>query len=293
MSAAILANLEEDLKINVSDHFDLIAGTSTGGIIALALANGIRPREIVNFYVNNGPKIFKRRKSSFKGYFGNKFSSEPLSDALKECFGDKRIADLQKRVVIPSYSLTDDDVYIFRTPHHERLARDYRVPIWKAALATSSAPSYFPSCTEVDKARLVDGGVWANNPSMVALVEAIGTLLVPLDKISICSLGTSDEISERASSLTRGGKWHWKEEGVSVILRGQSRGAANQSKFFLGEERFERLDPKVAHGTFTLDGISKTDDLLAKGAFHSRNFAPTFKAKFCGHRASIYTPIHS
>ncbi len=292
MSAAILANLEEDLGINIIDHFDLIAGTSTGGIVALALANGLRPREIVTFYVNHGSSIFKPRKWRLKNLVSPKYSQEPLSKALQACFGDKRIADLKKRVVVPSYSLSADDVYIFRTPHHERLARDFKVPIWKAALATSSAPTYFPSCTEVDNTRLIDGGVWANNPSMVALVEATGTLNIPLSQIAICSLGTTDEVTERSNSLTRGGQWHWREEAVNVILRGQSRGAANQAKFLLGDERFERFDPKVAYGIFKLDGISKVEDIIGKAAHHSRIFSPGFKAKFCDHRAGVYTPIH-
>lgn len=293
MSAAILANLEEDRKINIVDHFDLIAGTSTGGIIALALAHGLSPRDIVNFYVKHGPNIFKPSKRFLKKYLSNKFSPEPLAKALQECFGDKRIADLKKRVVIPSYSLTADDVYVICTPHHERLANDYKVALWKVALATSSAPTYFPSCTEIGNARLIDDGVWANNPSMVALAEARGRLNIPIENIAICSLGTTDEVSERSHSLTSGGLWHWKEEAVNVILRGQSLGAANQAKFLLGKERFERFDPKVAPGVFKLDGVSKATDLIGKAEHYSRHFSQIFKDKFWGHLASPYTPIYS
>ena len=83
---------------------------------------------------------------------------------------------------MPSYNVGDDDVYIFRTPHAERLRRDYRVPAWKVALATSAAPTYFPACREVDQLRLIDGGVWANNPAMVGIIEAVGTLGVALDR---------------------------------------------------------------------------------------------------------------
>lgn len=293
MSVAILANLEEDLGINIIDHFDLIAGTSTGGIIALALANGLKPREIVEFYLKHGPSIFKTSRRPLKEYFSRKFSNKPLAEALKDCFRDHRIADLKKRVVIPSYSLTADDVYVIRTPHHERLKKDYKIALWKVALATSSAPTFFPSCTDIGNARLIDGGVWANNPSMVALVEATGTLNIPIEKIAICSLGTTDEVSEKPRSLTQGGLWQWRKEGIKVLLRGQSLGAANQAKFLLGKERFERIDPKVAHGIFSLDGVSRVEDLIGKAEHQSRHFSHTFKDKFCAHRAHPYTPLYS
>ena len=165
-SAAILAAIEEDLNVNVTDHFDLIAGTSTGGIIAIGLGLGMKPREIVEFYLREGPRIFPSwfGAKRLQHWISRKFSAEPLAEALRSCFKDKRFGDSRKRLVIPSFNLGDDDVYIFRTPHHEGLNRDFKVPAWKVALATSSAPTFFPCTREVDKVRLIDGGVWANNP---------------------------------------------------------------------------------------------------------------------------------
>jgi patatin-like phospholipase/acyl hydrolase len=147
-----LAHLEEDFHIKITDYFDLIVGTSTGGIIALALGIGLRPREIVHFYVSNGNSIFANRWPlklrqlwHLSRYFiRNKYDSEPLEKALKDCFGDKLLAESKKRVVIPSYNIGEDDIYLFKTPHHERLRRDYKVPVWKVAMATSAAPTYFP-----------------------------------------------------------------------------------------------------------------------------------------------------
>ena len=201
-SAAVLAAVEEDLNINVVDNFDLIAGTSTGGLIAIGLGLGLRPREIVEFYLREGRSVFPNQLGlkSLQHWIYRRFSSYPLEVALKKCFKDKRFGDSKKRLVIPSYNLGADDVYIFRTAHHERLKRDYKVPAWKVAMATSAAPTFFPAVRTVDKTRLVDGGVWANNPSMVALVEAYDTLGVPLDRISILSIGTTDV--KRRSNLS-------------------------------------------------------------------------------------------
>ncbi len=115
---AVLSAIEDDLNINVIDRFDLITGTSTGGIIALGLSIGMRPREIVEVYLSKGPQIFPTGfRANWRHWFKKKFPQEPLKAHLENCFKDKRIADCKKRVVIPSYNLGEDDVYIFRTPH--------------------------------------------------------------------------------------------------------------------------------------------------------------------------------
>jgi len=296
-SAAVLAAIEDDLKINVADHFDLIAGTSTGGIIALGLGMGMKPREIVEFYLREGPQIFPRWHGikRLQHWFYRKFSSEPLAAALKSCFGDKRFGDSKKRLVIPSYNLGDDDVYIFRTPHHERLKRDFKVLAWKVALATSSAPTFFPCTREVDSVRLVDGGVWANNPTMIAIVEAYDTLKIPMESLSVFSIGTSDAISHRRTRLNSGGIFSWAvgNAAIDVIMRGQSLAAFHQATHLLGKEKVERLNPKVAADEFSLDGVHKADDLIGKAAHHSRVFMPTFEQKFASHHAAPYKPMHT
>ena len=295
-SAALLAAIEEDLNINIADHFDLIAGTSTGGIIAIGMGLGMRPREIVDFYLREGTKIFPNWLGVkwFQQWAYRKFSPEPLSSALQSCFKGMRFGDSKKRLVIPSYNLGEDDVYIFRTPHAERLKRDYKLPAWKVALATSSAPTFFPCTREVDNIRLIDGGVWANNPTMVAIIEAFGTLNVPLNSIWTLSIGTSDAVSQRRKRLNKGGivAWALENAAIDVIMRGQSIGANNQATFLLGRERMERLNPKVAADEYSLDGVQKVEDLIGKAAHHSRTFMPIFEHKFAKHIAALYSPIH-
>lgn len=295
-SAALLAAIEEDLHINIVNHFDLLSGTSTGGIIALGLGLGMKPREIVEFYVREGPKIFPKcfgmKRLQHWGF--RKFSSAPLQAALKGCFKDKRFGDSQKPLIIPSYNLGEDEVYLFRTPHLEKLKRDYKVPAWKVALATSSAPTFFPCTREVDSVRLVDGGVWANNPTMVAIVEAYSALKAPLESQWVLSIGTSDAVTHRRKRLDSGGilSWAFGNAVVDVIMRGQSVSADNQAGHLLGRERVERLSPKVAAEEFSLDGVDKVDDLIGKAAHISRSFLPTFERKFLAHRAAAYTPFH-
>ncbi|MCC6862775.1 MAG: patatin-like phospholipase family protein [Bryobacterales bacterium] len=293
-SAAVLAAIEEDLGTTVADHFDLVAGTSTGGIIALALGLGLSPRQVLEFYLLEGPVIFSNpvRLRSLRQYLHCKFSAGPLATALQKYFGAKRFGDSSKRLVIPAYNLGDDDVYIFRTPHHKNLRRDYKVPAWKVGLATSAAPTYVPATRCVDNVRLIDGGVWANNPTMVALVEAFGPLGMPLSAIRVLSLGTSDEINDRSRRLDVGGFWQWKKAVVDVVMRGQSLAATNQARFLLGEGNLLRINPPVPAGALALDVVGRADDLIARAAHFSRREMPAIQARFTDHTAPEFTPIY-
>ncbi len=296
-SAAMLAAIEEDSGVSIIDHFDLITGTSTGGIIALGLGLGMKPREIVDFYAKYGKTIFPRRYGvkSLQHWMYRKFSADPLINALKECFEDKRFGHSKRALVIPSYNIGDDDVYLFRTAHHPKLKRDYKVPAWKIALATSAAPTYFPCTREVDRVRLIDGGIWANNPTMVGIIEAYGTLNIPLEAISVFSIGTSDEVTQRAKRLDNGGiiAWALGATATDVIMRGQSIGVNNQATFLLGKQNIMRLNPKVPAGEFSLDGVEKADDLIAKAAHYSRHCMAEFEEKFTKYIAPPFTPYYA
>ena len=252
-----LAHVEADLGINICDHFDLITGTSTGGIIAIGLALGLRPKEILDFYLNEGPTIFPQGVVAsplrrFRHWFLNKFDAAVLEKALRRTFGDRKLGDCMKRLVIPSFSLEANDVYLFKTPHHPRLRRDLHVPAWQAALATASAPTFFQAAKAPDHQRLVDGGIWANNPSLVGLTEAHATLGCPLEQVSILNIGTSTECKEWPKRRDWGGKISWAADVADLIMSSQSQAISKQCGLLL-RERFYRLDIQVPAGAFALD----------------------------------------
>lgn len=291
-SAAVLAHLEDDLQLKVTDHFDLITGTSTGGIIALGLGSGMSPKDIVRFYVEKGSVIFpETRLSKIRRCWRSKFDSRILGNALKECFGGALLGESFKRLVIPSCNIGEDDVYLFKTSHHDRLKRDYKVPMWKVAMATSAAPTFFSSFQGVDHVRLVDGGIWANNPTIVSIVEAVSMLNISLEAITVFSLGTTDEIKGHSEKLDYGGLWQWKTVAVDVVLRGQSIGAVTQAQHLLGINRVLRLDPKVPDKMFALDKLS-AKELLSRAAHESRHLSPHFAKMFTGHNAPPFEPCH-
>jgi hypothetical protein len=294
-SAAILAAIEEDLNIRVVDHFDLIAGTSTGGIIAIALGLGLRPAEILSFYTEHGPRIFNNplRLRSALWWFWRKYRADALRAGLRTTFGDRAFGESTKRLVVPSYNLGDDDVYIFRTPHAERLRRDYRVAAWKVALATSAAPTYFPSCRDVDQLRLIDGGVWANNPAMVGIIEAVGTLRVPLDRIRLLSIGTYDAVVRRPRFLDRSGALPWAHSVTDVLLRSGSIAVNNQARYLLGKENVMRIDPRVPAADVSIDSLSGLDALVARARHYSRHVTHDVHRLFADHRAPAFTPLYT
>ncbi|MCK9211568.1 MAG: patatin-like phospholipase family protein [Ignavibacteriaceae bacterium] len=288
----MLANLEDDLNINIADHFDLIVGTSTGGIIAIGLSIGYRPSEILDFYVSNKRQIFNKNIfTDIKHLYKNKYSPDILEQSLKKYFKENRLADCKNRIVIPAYNMSDDEVYIFKTPHHERLRRDYKVPLWKVAMATSAAPTYFPSFNDIDNIRLIDGGVWANNPTLVGITEAISMLNINISDIKVLSLGTTTNLKDRSAKLNRGGLWQWKYDGVNLLMHCQSIGTFNTVTHILGKDNILRIDPVVPDGLFKLDKLN-TSELIAKASSSSRKLMPKVKEKFFSHFAEKYVPLY-
>jgi uncharacterized protein len=252
-SAAVLTEFERDLKVSLVDHFDLICGTSTGGLIALGLGAGMTPAEIVEFYVTHGPQIFPRR-SRIRQVFSSKHGPEPLRAALEEIFGDKVLQDSKKRLVVPSYTLDGNEVYVFKTPHHKLLTRDGAESMVDVGMATSAAPTFLP-VFKLRNNRLIDGGVWATNPTFAGIAEAVSLLGISLNAIHVLSLGTTDEVSVNKESLDRGGFFQWRRAGAKVLLRAQSLGTLHTAEHLITKQHIVRIDRTVPDGLFNLDRL--------------------------------------
>nr|WP_269128848.1 CBASS cGAMP-activated phospholipase [Nonomuraea sp. K271] len=291
-SAAVLARLEEDLDAHIVDHFDLIAGTSTGGIIALGLGLGLSPRQVLEFYTQHGPRIFRDRTHlrGLRHLVRAKYHVAPLRAALIEVFGNRTFGESTKRLVITSYNIGANDVYLFRTPHLPTLKRDWRERAVDVALATSAAPTYLPGMP-LDGARLIDGGIWANNPCMVALTEAIGPLGLPLSAIRVFSLGTTTDMRNRSRRLDRGGLLPWAGDAVEMLMRAQSESATKQLRHFIGKEHVLRLNPTVPTGAVALDKVD-ADALIGLAGHESRSASPSFTRCFADHDAAPYIPYY-
>lgn len=291
-SAAVLACLEEDLRTSIVDHFDLVAGTSTGGIIALALGAGKAPREIVAFYAEHGPHIFShRRRRMPRQLVRSKYDVEPLREALDGVLGERCLWESSVPLCVPSYDLRTDDVYLFRTPHSARLARDWRERMVDVALASSAAPTYL-AAHHLRGLRLVDGGLWANNPAVVAIAEAVSEFKIDLADIRVLSLGTTSDLSVRSNRLDRGGVLSWAKCATTVILKGQSLAAKNATYHLIPKGQSLRIDPDVPDKLLRLDGVT-SDELLGRAEQESRFVNDQIRQIFLDYRAGPYTPLHT
>ena len=286
--AAVLAALEDDLGCTVADHFDLIVGTSTGGLIALALGAGLRPAEIVDFYTSKGPTIFGAGRRVGR-LLRSKHGPDRLWAALVDVFGDRLLGSSTKRLVIPSYSLDSNDVYVFKTPHHPRLRRDHNERMVDVAMATTAAPLFLPAF-RLGNNRLIDGGVWANNPTLVAVAEAKSMLEVPVDAMRVLSMGTTDDCVDLGDKLNRGGLLQWARPASSVLLRGQAIGSFHAAEHLIGPESITRIDSPVPAGLFQLDRINEAR-IRGLAEDVARTASPAVE-RFTHQKAAAYTPNH-
>jgi uncharacterized protein len=292
-SAAVLAAWEDDAGgTAIVDHFDLVVGTSTGGIIALALGAGMRPAQIVRLYGDNASTIFPHRRGlDRRGWLKPKFSPSGLAAVLERTIGDRQLWASQARLVVPAYNLTADSVYLFKTPHHPRLTRDWRCRMVDVALATSAAPTYLPA-HHLGHVRLVDGGVWANNPVLIGIAEAVSLFGASLPAIRVLSLSTTSDLAHHDDVLDRGGRLQWAlRGGLEVILRSQSVGANALAQHLVGTTNLVRIDDCVPKGIHRLDRVNATE-LLGLAESRSRDRMPLVRETFLGHRAAPFVPYH-
>jgi patatin-like phospholipase/acyl hydrolase len=291
-SAAVLAKLEKDLKTPLLSHFDLVAGTSTGGIVALGLGAGKTPSELVDFYLDKGHHIFRRGRLRMpRQVLRSKYPTPPLKVALEGIFGSQQLWESRVPLCIPSFDLRNDGVHLFRTPHSERLKRDWSIPMVDIALATSAAPTYLRA-HRYDGLRLVDGGLWANNPSMVAVTEAVHEFGINLSDIRLLSLGTTNNLGKRSGRLDRGGMVQWGATVTKVILRGQALAAHNASQLMLAGDHYIRIDPDVPDKLLHLDGVNP-EELMGRATFVSRSYSDKVHDIFMDHTGGAYTPLHT
>ena len=250
--AMYLANLEEELKSKghekwqIYQNFDLICGTSTGGIMAIALALGIPAREIYNLYIENAAKIFGNKKGVIKqisyASHARTFLEELIQNKFREYGLDKDpiLKDCKTNVCIPVFDLLEGEPSVLKNNYHPNFKRDFHIPAFKAAMATAAAPVYFdPYSSEyVDLKGLtipfknkVDGGVFANNPTLIAIVEAEHAFYQERKNLSILSIGTGYQKFSDASDRKKWGISYWinfrKKRIIDLFMQAQSQQVEN------------------------------------------------------------------
>lgn len=251
---SLLTDLEQAAGGPIARHFDLMAGTSVGAIIALGLAAEVPAERIKTAFEQNGTAIFSDRPAptTWLGTVWDiarfvakpKYQADNLRQTIIELIGeDTRIGDLKHPVIVPTVNLTEGKPQIFRTPHHPDFQLDAHLKVVEVALAAAAAPTYFP-IAEVNNALYIDGGLYANSPDLLAFYEAEHFLTQPSDTVHILSVGTTTSQFSFAHALRRQlGSFGWLREQrlVKAVIASQQCSVDAIMRHWLGD-RYIRLD---------------------------------------------------
>lgn len=249
LSCKLLERLDR-LYPGYLEKVSLFAGTSTGGILALGLAAGLTPSEIAEIYQQDGVKIFSKsiwdKIGDIDRFYYPDYGNKALAEALETKFGDMRLGDLKKKVLISSFrldsgSVTKMGVRSWKPKFFQNFdddPSDCDQKVVDVALRTSAAPTYFPVYQG-----FADGGLVANNPSMCAVAQALdkGTGKQKLNKITVLSIGTGVLPKYVSGFNENWGYLQWAPHLITIMMDGVSGVADFQCKQILGP-RYLRLD---------------------------------------------------
>jgi uncharacterized protein len=257
--ALVLAELERRSGRRVFELFDLIAGTSTGGILACALCapDPLPAEQVAAIYEEEGPTIFDRsvwqRIRSAEGLLDEKYDAGALDRALERFLEDKRLADTVPELIVPAYDMTEPGPFFFKTRNaRERPADDF--PLAVVARATAAAPTYFEPLPVGERA-LVDGGVYAVNPAMSAFAEVLR--FQPSANVVLLSLGTGQRTRSRTfADVDDWGLVEWARPILDVVFDGISDAVDYQLRHVLDEGRYWRLQVELTRASDDLDDAS-------------------------------------
>ena len=277
--AVVLAEVERRSGRRTAELFDLIAGTSTGGILACGLTRpggGGKPlhsaEELAGIYRTEGPKIFDRsllkRVTSVEGLLDERYDDSGLNRALATYLGETRLRAALCDVLITAYDIEGRFAFFFRSAR-ARTDAEYDFSMAEAARATSAAPTYFEPVQVTDAAgartySLVDGGVFAVNPAMCAYAEVLRHF--PGAETLLLSLGTGERTRKRTfGEIEDWGLAKWARPILDVVFDGVSDAVDYQLRHTLGEGRYHRLQVELKGASDDLDDADEANLRALRG----------------------------
>lgn len=260
-SAQLLAKVEETYNVRIKDCFDLIAGTSTGSIIAGAAVSDIPMTEIVELFETEAPDIF-RKKWYRNPIFFSKYSNEKLAEIIAHHIPATPLSDIATPLLITCSEITTSESHIFRSKYCEKLSEteysDGEVCLLDAIVASCAAPTFFAP-KNIKNLMLSDGGLWANNPSIAAYTEALTLFGKEPSQVKILSIGTGHSISMYKKKRGWGFVSGWGGiKLVSFVMTLQSQASAKLVGRLLNEN-YLRIDPKITY--WDIDTVLQSENL--------------------------------
>lgn len=246
-TATILAHLENHFGKPIHECFDLICGTSIGGVIATGLAFKTPASDIQSALLNNGDKIFKKDTgitSWLKRYKEAPYKSDELKASIEKLLpSNAKIGDASIPYLTTAVNLHTGKPRVFKTPHHKDFFRDKDLSAVDTALATSAAPLFFPPAI-IESESFVDGGLFANSPELIGIHEAEHYLDIDINKIHVLSVGTTGKtIGLGHNNKNKWGIKDWMRNKLIIELTFSSQQglSSNLTMHKLGE-RYSKID---------------------------------------------------
>jgi len=301
-TATVLAELEAVLGRPIASHFDLICGTSAGGMLALGLAAEIPSQELKALFEEEGNRIFGSRglwRKLLGFWWTAKHDSSGLRDVLTERFNDSTIGDLKHRVLVPSVNYSTGRGQFFKTPHHPSFEVDHRMNIVDVAMATAAAPVYFP-LQRNNRGVFVDGGLVGNAPGLFGFHE-VKTFLAPNQevKIRILAIGTMTiGVTIRGGASLDRGFGRWRGGLFDLVISAQDSSVDYMLRHLLKDDYYlidDEATPDQSKDIKSLDRvcIDATNTLKDRGIYAAQRAlgAPLFQP-FREHQAQTPTFYH-
>ncbi len=275
-------------KPGLRNNFDLLAGTSSGALIVCGLAVGIAPDKIMELFREQRDRIFpgiaerlwsRAGRVFTQGPSAPRYSGKGLDEVLQEVFGKTTLGQLEDKVMVTSYDTISRTPIIFKSfdPRHKDLL------IWEVCRATASAPTYFPAhgmVVDGQQRSLIDGGVVANNPTALAIAEALrqDSGVSQCSELLVLSVGSGAR--NRPISLKSAQEWgalEWAVPIIDVLFDGNSDSVDYIARQLVGDSYF-RMQTALLAGLDDLDDTSASNlvaleklagDYLAREATHT------------------------
>lgn len=257
----ILARLADELGGSLLDHFDLMVGTSTGAVIVAGLAIGKSPAEILDLYVHDGPGVFTLRQRSGYGSLKSYYDTSHARDILRAFLGPATLAEARLPVAFPAINVATAEGRLFTSwDQPEQTLAD-------VVTASAAAPYYFDP-EPIDGQLFVDGGLWANNPSLAAYASAIGDLKVAPKRVRLLSLGTGYRKQYFSADERQGKSWgliHWHPtQFIKMLVESQAFGAEDLLRKLLPATQCLRVN-FVDEQLPPIDAYQKIDAFRERG----------------------------
>ncbi len=237
----ILKRIEEKTGKRIHELFDLIIGTSTGAIIAAGLTATKNNKpcltidKLIDLYFDHGDKIFPTQSNYFKKFLrkaksitSSKYEVDGLKGQLERYFGDIRLSETIKPIIVTSYDVENNEVIMFKTRRTDELG--YDLSLVDVCLSSTAAPSYFPP-HEMNwmgvNGVFVDGGIYINNPSMAAVADALrhnyGREDIKIEDIQLLSIGTGIYSKKIKSESKDWGIVKWANNITTIMMQSTSK----------------------------------------------------------------------